>query len=267
MSALLRLYWAQCKLAVAVELQYRAASLIYQIAAVLGPLIYLAVWTTVARASGGRVGGFNSGDFAAYFIVLMLVMRATSSYVMWDYEYRVRNGALSALLLRPVHPFHKDLAENATHNMMMLVVLIPAAVGLAITFQPTFRLVPWAAAAFTPALLLGFALRFTLEWTLALAAFWVTRVSAINQMYWLTLLFLSGEMAPLALLPEPVQYIAAVSPFRWMIGFPVELLLGRMTPGAALLGLAAQAVWLALSLALLRLVWRAGVRRYSAVGA
>jgi len=151
--------------------------------------------------------------------------------------------------------------------MMMLVALIPAAVGLAISFQPTFRLVLWAAAAFAPALLLGFALRFTLEWTLALAAFWVTRVSAINQMYWLTLLFLSGEMAPLALLPKLVQYVAAVSPFRWMIGFPVELLLGRMTPGAALLGFAAQAVWLALSLALLRLVWRAGVRRYSAVGA
>jgi ABC-2 type transport system permease protein len=52
-----------------------------------------------------------------------------------------------------------------------------------------------------------------------------------------------------------------------MIGFPVELLLGRLTPMEALTGLAVQAVWLALSLALLRLVWRAGVRVYSAVGA
>ena len=47
----------------------------------------------------------------------------------------------------------------------------------------------------------------------------------------------------------------------------MELLLGRLTPAQAWTGLAAQVVWLALSLALVRIVWRAGVRVYSAVGA
>jgi ABC-2 type transport system permease protein len=47
----------------------------------------------------------------------------------------------------------------------------------------------------------------------------------------------------------------------------VELLLGRLTPGQALAGFGAQLAWLATSLILLRIVWRAGVRAYSAVGA
>ena len=102
---------------------------------------------------------------------------------------------------------------------------------------------------------------------LALAAFWLTRVMAVNQVYYVALLFLSGQAAPLALLPSPVQLLATALPFRWLVAFPVELLLGRLTLQEAFLGLAMQGLWLAISLLVLRLVWRAGVRHYSAVGA
>jgi ABC-type uncharacterized transport system permease subunit len=47
----------------------------------------------------------------------------------------------------------------------------------------------------------------------------------------------------------------------------VELLLGRLTPVEVLTGLGAQAIWLVISFILVRIVWRAGVRIYSAVGA
>jgi ABC-type uncharacterized transport system permease subunit len=43
--------------------------------------------------------------------------------------------------------------------------------------------------------------------------------------------------------------------------------LGRLTQAQALQGLAIQAAWVILSLVLVRIVWRAGVRVYSAVGA
>ena len=116
-------------------------------------------------------------------------------------------------------------------------------------------------------LLLAFLVRFLLEWTLALAAFWTTRVGAINQIYFVLMLFLSGQMAPLDAFPAPVQVVAAILPFRWMIGFPVELLLGRLTPVEALEGWLAQVGLGGHRLVLLRIVWRAGVRVYSAVGA
>jgi viologen exporter family transport system permease protein len=116
-------------------------------------------------------------------------------------------------------------------------------------------------------LILAFLLRFLVDWTLAQAAFWTTRVGAINQVYFVLMLFLSGQIAPLSLFPRPVQILADILPFRWMIGFPVELLLGRLTPVQFLTGVGVQAAWIALALALLRVVWRAGIRIYSAVGA
>jgi len=186
---------------------------------------------------------------------------------MFEYEYRVRHGSLSFALLRPVHPIHSDLADNVSSKLISLPLVLVSALVLALVFRPVFAIHPWAAAAFVPALLLAFALRFLLEWTLALAAFWTTRVGAINQVYFIAALFLSGQMAPLSLLPAPLRAAADILPFRWTTSFPVELLLGRVGWPETLRGLGMQAAWVVLCFFLLRLVWRAGVKVYSAVGA
>jgi ABC-2 type transport system permease protein len=267
MNGLAGLYAQQFKTSLSMMLQYRASLVIWLISHVLDPLVYLVVWTTVSRSSGGSVGGYGAAEFAAYFILLMLVNHVTYTWIMFEYEYRVRHGSLSLALLRPVHPIHSDLADNVSSKIITLPLILAAAVILALIFRPVFHVEAWAAAAFLPVLLLAFAVRFLMEWTLALAAFWTTRVSAINQVYFIAALFLSGQMAPLSLLPAPLRLIASILPFRWTMSFPVELLLGRVSWTDALTGMGIQAGWVALCLLLLRLVWRAGVRVYSAVGA
>jgi ABC-2 type transport system permease protein len=263
----LHLYLQQFKTTFATMVQYRAALAIWIGGQVLEPLIYLVVWSVVAGARGGAVGDYTTAEFAAYFIVLMLVNHLTYTWIMYEYEYRVRHGSLSFALLRPVHPIHSDIADNASSKVLSFPWMLLTAFVLALLFHPAFSVTPWAFAAALPALALAFLLRFLLEWTLALAAFWTTRVSAFNQMYFVAMLFLSGQIAPLSLFPPWVQSMAAILPFRWMIGFPVELMLGRLTPAQMGTGFVTQILWVALALGLVRLVWRAGVRVYSAVGA
>ncbi len=150
---------------------------------------------------------------------------------------------------------------------MSLLFIMPAALVLALVFRPALHPPAWAVIAFVPALLLAAPLRFVVEWTLGLTGFWITRLQAFYATYYMALLFFSGQLAPLALFPAPIRFAAALLPFRWMLHFPVELLLGRLTPGDALLGLGAQGAWLGFSLMVLRRVWRTGIRRYGAVGA
>ena len=265
--SLLRLYRAQFQTTIASQLQYRVALVIWMLGLVLSPVIYLAVWAAVARSQGGEVDGFTAGDFAAYFLAVMVVNHATFTWIAWEFEYRVRHGTLSPLLLRPVHPIHRDIAENLSFKALTFAVVVPVAAVLAIAFRPTFNAEPWAIAAFVPALALAVALRFAIEWTLALAAFWVTRVEALNRLYFVTGLFLSGQAAPLELLPAPARLLADLLPFRWFLAFPVELLLGRLSSRETLIGFAALTGWLAVAVLLLRIAWGRGVRRYGAVGA
>ncbi len=266
MKALAGLYIQQFKTTITLMLQYRASLFIWMIGQVLEPLVYLIVWSVVSNSSGGSVGDYTTAGFAAYFILLMLVNQFTYTWIMYEFDYRIREGILSFALLKPVHPIHSDIADNVSSKLITLPIMILIAAGLAAIFHASISPAPWAIALFIPALLLAFSVRFLLEWTLAQAAFWTTRVSAINQTYFVLMLFLSGQLAPLTLLPHLVQVVAMILPFRWMIGFPVELLLGRLTLAETLRGMGAQAAWLVAGFVLLRFVWRAGVRIYSAVG-
>jgi ABC-2 type transport system permease protein len=248
-------------------LQYRASLVIWMIGHILEPIVYLVVWSTVSISHGDSVGGYSTAEFAAYFIVLMIVNHITFAWIMWEYEYRVRQGILSFALLKPVHPIHSDVADNVAYKLITLPLMLLIAGGMSLAFNPAFSKALWTYVAFIPALFLAFAVRFLFEWTLAQAAFWITRVSAINQVYYVILLFLSGQVAPLALFPYPVRVLADFLPFRYMVGFPVELFLGRLTPEQAFTGMAIQCAWVVGGLFMLRFIWQAGVRNYSAVGA
>jgi ABC-2 type transport system permease protein len=237
------------------------------IGSVLEPTIYLVVWSTVASGKGGDAGGYTPEQFAAYYITLMFVNHLTFSWIMHEFQFRIQQGAFSTLLLRPVHPIHGDVADNLAYKAVMLVVLIPAAVVLGFLFRPDFDLEPWSTLLFVPALVLAFGVRFCFEWALALAAFWTTRTAAINQTYFALNAFLSGRVAPIALLPLWLQTVAGGLPFYWMLAFPIELLLGRVAPEAALRGLGFQLLWLCITIGAMSLLWRTAVKRYSAVGA
>jgi ABC-2 type transport system permease protein len=267
MKSLARIYLQQFKTTLASMLAYRAMLLIWMIGQVLEPLVYLVVWSIVSRSNGGSVGDYTTSQFASYFILLMLINQITYTWIMYEFEYRVREGILSFALLRPLHPIHADIADNISSKLITTPFMVLVAAGLTIIFHPSISPTGWAVALLFPALFLAFAVRFLLEWTLALSAFWTTRVGAANQTYFIVMLFLSGQVAPLSLLPRPIQIVADVLPFRWIIGFPIDLISGRLSLTEALIGLGAQLAWLAISYTLFRIVWRAGVKVYSAVGA
>jgi len=267
LKALVELYLQQFKTTLATMFAYRAMLLIWMIGQVLEPVVYLVVWSLVSNTNGGSVGDYTTAQFAAYFILLMLINQVTYTWIMYEFEYRVREGNLSFLLLKPVHPIHSDIADNISSKLITTPFMVAVVAVLTVIFHPVIAAPPWAIALFFPVLALAFAIRFLLEWTLALSAFWTTRVGAANQIYFMLMLFLSGQFAPLALFPRPVQIIAEILPFNWLISYPINLVTGRLTLNAALVGLGAQAVWLILAYLLLRIVWRAGVKVYTEVGA
>jgi ABC-2 type transport system permease protein len=254
------------RVAIASSIQYRASGAIWMLGMIIEPVIFLVVWSVAARSSGGQIAGEGPREIAAYYLTLMLVNHVTFSWVMEVFQYRIQYGDLSFQLLRPLHPIYSDLVDNLAFKLVMAVMLLPAAAVRGALFQPRFALTASSAAFALLALPLALGLRFCLDWTLALCAFWTTRITAINRIYYSLMLFLGGRAAPRSLLPGAVQSVAGVLPFYYGLGFPTEILLGRLTQAQIYRGLCMQCAFLLGAILALSLIWRAALRRFSAVG-
>jgi ABC-2 type transport system permease protein len=255
------------RVAIADTIQYRASGVIWMLGMILEPVIFLCVWSVATRSSGSALAGQAPQDFAAYYLTLMVVGHLTFSWIMEVFQYRIQFGMLSFELLRPLHPIFADIAQNLAFKLVMLVVLLPSVLVLALVFEPSFTFVPWSLGLGLLLIPLAFAVRFCLDWTFALSAFWTTRITALNRLYYAVVLFFSGRVGPVELLPDALSQLAQLLPFYYVLGFPTELLLGRLTSDQALSGVLVLTLWLAIGLLGLRLVWQRAVLRYSAVGA
>src|SRR3972149_8536858 len=87
----------------AVQWQYRANLLMYLLYWLVSPVVYLAVWTTVAN-SQGDVNGLTANDFITYYMTLLIVDTLTSDITIHLLAYKIQDGTLAGELLKPVHP-------------------------------------------------------------------------------------------------------------------------------------------------------------------
>jgi len=252
-------------------LEYRAEIALWALSGLV-PLMMMALWIHQADTAGaiGAAGcggsGLNRVDLARYFLSAFVVRQFTIAWVVFIFEEDALQGRLSPMLLQPLHPLWRylsaHLAEQATR--------FPFVLGLMGLF---LLMVPWAAWLPSPGRLalvvlatgLAFAVNFLVQSLIAVLCFWSERASALERLHNLAMLFLSGLMAPLEMFPPAVRQLASWTPFPWIIHFPARLLAGAEVNVAG--GLAALVGWLALLLPLTLLLWRAGVRRYAAMGA
>lgn len=230
----------------------------------ISPLIYLFVWATAA--GGESIGGFTRGGFIAYYLVFINVNTLTYAQVNWTVGDLIRYGGLNAQLLCPMPVIYNTIAAEISGKVVYMTFGIPVTLGLALILRPELSPTLAQIGLFVAALLLAWALRFFWGYWLAILAFWVTRADSLLAVQDSFVFLLAGQVAPIALLPGMLRDAALVLPFRYMIGFPVEILTGQLAPGEIGLGFAIQAGWLLAAVVLYQLVWRAGLRHYAAVG-
>jgi ABC-2 type transport system permease protein len=245
-------------------LQYRSFFFILAFGWMIPPLIYLLVWSTAAGE--GAIGGMTRGAFVAYYLILILVNQVTYAQTNWTVGDLIRYGQMNRVLLRPLPPIFDALASELAGKVVYLVFDLPLVALLALILRPEMTFTLENTLAFIPALILAWALRFFWGYWLALLAFWAARADALLSLQDSLVFLLAGQVAPIALLPAGLQVAAKILPFRYMVSFPVEILSGQVDAAGMAVGFAIQAGWVVAAVLLYAVLWRAGLRRYAAVG-
>jgi ABC-2 type transport system permease protein len=184
----------------------------------------------------------------------------------YAWEYRIKQGQLTAELLRPIHPIHGDIAYFAGWKVVVIVLWLPLAAILSLIFKPEVTFTALHVLVFFFAIWGAYLIRMLLLWLLGMIAFWTTRVGAIYELFFAIELIFSGRLVPMPLMPAWVQKIAAFLPFQSTFYFPINALVGNMSPADLLAGLGMQVLWIVLGTVAVIMVWRVGVRQFSSVG-
>jgi ABC-2 type transport system permease protein len=265
---MLRIYHRFWQVNWAEQWQYRANLLMYLLYWLVSPVVYLAVWTTIANTQGD-VNGLTANDFTQYYLTLLIVDQLTSEITLHLLANKIQDGTLSGELLRPVHPiFTNTLMNNLAFKALIFAVFIPVWLILCFLFRPDFSTVSIENILLSiPALILGFSINFFLGSTITSLAFWTTRVYSISEFFFALSSLLSGQFVPLELMPPLIQKIASFLPYQFTIYFPIQIILGRVSPDFYLQKFALGLTWLFVLYILFRWIWREGVKRFSAVGA
>jgi len=234
----------------------------------VSPIIYLAVWTSIAN-SKGSVNGLTANDFVTYYMTLLIVDQITSNIVIHTFAYKVQDGTLSSELVRPIHPMLTNaLVNNIAFKALTILGFIPVWIVLFFLYKPDYSSVTLAGILLAiPAMILGFFVGFLLSAAITSLAFWTTRVYSIHEFYFASILLFSGQFVPLTLMPKLIQNIAQYLPFQLLIYYPIQLILGKLSQAQIVQGYVVGSIWLAVAALLFNWVWRNGVKRYSAVGA
>ncbi len=246
---------------------YRAELLVWLLSTNMA-LVMMALTTAVARsAPGGQVGGFGQREFVAYYLATLEVRLVTGAWVLWEANMEIRQGTLAFRLLRPIHPLVHYAAENVAAVPLRGAISLPILLILLLTVgaeRVTHDPVLWAV--FLVAVVGAWLITFLAMSVIAALAFYIDSAASIGQLWFGLFTILSGYILPLQMFPPWLAAVARVLPFRYMLAFPVEVLV-RMTPRrAAILELAIQWLFVAALALAARGAWRAGIRRYSAFG-
>lgn len=243
-------------------LEYRAELFLWMLSSSL-PFIMMGVWV---KAAGVGEFELDGAQFSNYFLAVFIVRSITPVWVIWDFEIEVVQGKLSLKLLQPIDPVWHHLFGHIGERLARG----PFVLGLILLFIALYPRIFWLPSLsdfllFLIVVVIAFALRFLIQYTMALFAFWIERVSALEQLWFLPYMFLSGITAPLEVFPESVSQISLWTPFPYIVYFPASILVGF--PVDIGRGLLIMFAWGAIFFGLNRWLWRRGLKQYSGMGA
>jgi ABC-2 type transport system permease protein len=246
---------------------YRAEMFVWVLATTM-PLVMLALWTAVAREDpSGAVGRYGPSGFTAYFLGAFIVRQLTGCWAFYEINFEVRQGTLSMRLLRPIHPLAAFAVENVAAVPMRMVVSLPAALVVLAVLQPhamTRDPVLWLL--WVAAVLGAWAITLFVNLAVGCTAFFIEQSLKVMDL-WLVLYFvLSGYTIPVDLFSPRVRAVIDWLPFRYQLGFPVDVMTGALDRGEAVALLARQWGWVVATAGLTVWLWRRGVARFAAHG-
>jgi ABC-2 type transport system permease protein len=268
----LRKYLRIYRVSLTERLIYRGDFFLSTILRFLPMVTTILLWQAIfAGAEEATIAGFTRRQMIAY-LLLVHVSRMFSSMpgLAPTIARDIREGTIKKYLLQPLDMQLYLLAYRAAHKTAYIATTsIPYGLLFLVCHDyfrelasPSVELV----VAYSASLLLAFVIGYFFELCMGMIGFWFLEISSFMYVINTVNFFISGQMFPLDLLPDWLSIPLKAMPFQYLAYFPAAMLVGKVQGSAIWEGLFTALAWAVAFVVLARVLFRLGLRRYSAFG-
>ena len=270
--ASLRKYAKITRVSLVERLTYRGDFFFGTVLRFLPMLTTILLWHAIYKgAKRPNLEGYDYNDMISY-LLLVNISRMFSSMpgLAGGIARDIREGTLKKYLLQPVDLVGYLVSYRIAHKISYIIAsALPYTLLFFLCRSFFVGKLPGDAttwAAFGVSLALAFLIGFFFEVSVGMVGFWFLEVTSLLYIVMTLSFFVSGHMLPLDLLPPFWANLLKALPFQYLAYFPAAVLLGKVRGAELGWRILVGFGWVAVFIVLSRLLYRRGLKRYSAFG-
>jgi len=265
----MRKFWAYFKVSMSDAFVYRATGIIWLLND-LGPALVMIIFWLAAFQGKNSIAGYDFNSMAFYYFGVMAINSLVTTHPHYFLSEEIRSGAFSNYLVKPIKLAVYKFSSAFAWRSIRVLFFIPAIFifwNLMSIKLPSLNLSFITLFIFFISLILSLLITFFIKMILGLTTIWFTEPGWLFISFEIISSFFSGELIPLDLFPSSVIAVNNFLPFKYMIYFPLTLILNRVTLiQDQIFGLLIGLGWVIFFYLLYCLVLKKGIKNYCAFG-
>ncbi len=248
-------------------LVYRLNFLMWRVRLILGLLTAYFLWKAVFSGRDALFG-YSESAMITYILVASLLQSLVLATRSIDLAGIINSGDLSNILVKPISNFWYWLSRDLADKILNLLFAAAELTLLFILLRPPLVLPPVVPVVLLILVVLPFStfLYYLINYLFGLLGFWTPEVWAPRFLLFVILQFVAGSLFPLDVLPQSIQKIVSWTPFPYLIFFPTQLYLGKLTEPQIITGTIAALFWIGILTFIVKITWIKGLKNYGAEG-
>lgn len=265
----MNIYKQAFSLGLQTEMRYRADFFLGMIGMLFPLCIQYFLWTSIFNSGSGTVHfGYTLPGMLSYAAFAVMTSHIVASGFVYGVNNEIKSGGMAKYLVRPMRYMPYEISCFLGGRCVSLVLSSILIISTSIIFNTIWH----NTVSFQNVLLyfliitLSIVLNFVIYFAIAGVGFWMRDASGAIFIITVVGNIISGGIFPLDIFSGNIQFILKLFPFAYTNYFPVSVLCGRTVGSDIYRGVILQLGWILILLFLQQMVWKRGLKRYTAVG-
>lgn len=228
------------------------------------------LWDKIFSDPTRIVFGYDRSRILTYVFGIILVRAIVLSARAIDVSSDIAQGDLSNYLVKPISYFKYWFTRDVSSKILNVSFAIVEFFLLYLILKPPFYFQQniYVLITFLISIAIAVMLYFFILFIVSSVPFWSPELGWGSQFLVVIILieFLSGALFPIDILPINIQSFVMSLPFPYLIYFPVQVYLGKISGMQLIQGLIISFLWMIGLGFFMKYIWQKGLKVYESIG-